>query len=64
MNVCTGGSNKRIFKVPLDEHLSATDRKIAHVIEMCVCCLLERGLNEEGLLRVGCGKCTVFVPYH
>lgn len=41
--------------MPLDEHLRATDRKIAHVIEMCVCCLLERGLNEEGLLRVGCG---------
>lgn len=31
-----------------------TDRKISYVIELCVCCLLEKGLYEEGLLRVGC----------
>lgn len=48
--------NKRTYRVPLEEHLLATDRRIAYVIEMCVCCLVEKGLNEEGLLRVGCGK--------
>lgn len=51
-----GRNNKQIFHTPLQEHLKATDRKIAYVIELCVCCLLEKGLYEEGLLRVGCGK--------
>lgn len=52
----TESHNKRTYHVPLEEHLRATDRRIAYVIEMCVCCLMEKGLNEEGLLRVGCGK--------
>ncbi|KAJ6636168.1 Rho GTPase-activating protein 92B [Pseudolycoriella hygida] len=47
-------SNKRIFKVSLEEHLVVTRRQISQVIELCVCCLLEKGLYEEGLLRVGC----------
>lgn len=34
--------------------MAVTDRKISYVIELCVCCLLEKGLYEEGLLRVGC----------
>ncbi|XP_037036980.1 rho GTPase-activating protein 92B [Bradysia coprophila] len=46
-------SNKRIFKVSLEDHLAVTKRKISQVIELCVCCLLEKGLYEEGLLRVG-----------
>lgn len=49
-------NNKQIFNTPLHEHLKATDRKIAYVIELCVCCLLEKGLYEEGLLRVGCAS--------
>lgn len=49
-------NNKQIFHTPLREHLKATDRKIAYVIELCVCCLLEKGLYEEGLLRVGCAS--------
>ncbi|XP_059621494.1 rho GTPase-activating protein 92B [Phlebotomus argentipes] len=48
--------NKRIFRVPLEEHLAATNRKISYVIELCVCALLEKGLYEEGLLRVGCSN--------
>lgn len=48
--------NKRIFKVSLEDHLAVTRRQISQVIELCVCCLLEKGLYEEGLLRVGCGK--------
>lgn len=52
------GNNKRIFKVPLEDHLAVTDRRISYVIELCVCCLLEKGLYEEGLLRVGCGNLT------
>lgn len=24
-------------------------------MELCVCALLEKGMHEEGLLRVGCG---------
>lgn len=49
-------NNKQIFHTPLQEHLKATDRRIAYVIELCVCCLLEKGLYEEGLLRVGCAS--------
>uniref|UniRef100_A0A2M4A1K8 Putative rho gtpase-activating protein 92b n=1 Tax=Anopheles triannulatus TaxID=58253 RepID=A0A2M4A1K8_9DIPT len=49
-------NNKQIFNTALRDHLKATDRKIAYVIELCVCCLLEKGLYEEGLLRVGCAS--------
>lgn len=38
--------------------MAVTNRTISYVIELCVCCLLEKGLYEEGLLRVGCGECT------
>lgn len=51
-----GESNKRVFNTSLEDHLSTTGRKISYVIELCVCCLLEKGLYEEGLLRVGCGE--------
>lgn len=67
--VCFSGSSslkRRMFKQPLIDHLSMTGRTISSVIELCVCALLERGLHEEGLLRVGCGEfivllCAVFV---
>lgn len=48
-------SNKKVFNTSLQQHLNSTGRKISTVVEMCICCLLEKGLNEEGLLRVGCG---------
>ncbi|XP_055319802.1 rho GTPase-activating protein 92B-like [Sitodiplosis mosellana] len=57
MNCINGlikGNNRKVFKVPLEEHLNTTERTISYVIELCVCCLLEKGLFEEGLLRVGC----------
>lgn len=54
-------SNKKVFKVPLEDHLAVTNRSISYVIELCVCCLLEKGLFEEGLLRVGCGKFKFFL---
>uniref|UniRef100_A0AAG5DXB1 Rho-GAP domain-containing protein n=1 Tax=Anopheles atroparvus TaxID=41427 RepID=A0AAG5DXB1_ANOAO len=49
-------NNKQIFNTSLRDHLKATNRKIAYVIELCVCTLLEKGLYEEGLLRVGCAS--------
>lgn len=45
-----------MFKVPLLEHLDQSSRTISYVIELCVCALLEKGMHEEGLLRVGCGE--------
>ncbi|XP_037951383.1 rho GTPase-activating protein 92B isoform X2 [Teleopsis dalmanni] len=44
------------FGTSLSEHLRSTNRKISHIIELCVCCLVENGLYEEGLLRVGCAS--------
>lgn len=60
VDVQTGSSNKKVFNTSLQDHLDTTGRKISYVIELCVCCLLEKGLYEEGLLRVGCGKYTDF----
>ncbi|CRL02743.1 CLUMA_CG015861, isoform A [Clunio marinus] len=56
MNAMIRVSNKRVFNTSLEDHLDTSGRKISYVIELCVCCLLEKGLYEEGLLRVGCGK--------
>lgn len=42
--------------MPILEHLSMSNRSISYVIELCVCALLEKGMHEEGLLRVGCGE--------
>lgn len=51
-----------MFGIPLEEHLSALAAiaeendpvsDIAFVIEYCVCFLLEKGFQEEGLFRVG-----------
>lgn len=49
-------NNKQLFNTSLRDHLKTTNRKIAYVIELCVCTLLEKGLYEEGLLRVGCAS--------
>uniref|UniRef100_A0A336M2M1 CSON010658 protein n=1 Tax=Culicoides sonorensis TaxID=179676 RepID=A0A336M2M1_CULSO len=55
--------HKKVFGVPLEEHLASlnslreSDKEpesdIAFVIEYCVCFLLEKGFQEEGLFRVG-----------
>lgn len=59
-----GNSNKKVFSTSLQTHLDTNERKISYVIEMCVCCLLEKGLYEEGLLRVGCGKLHPHIGFH
>ncbi|XP_013779944.1 rho GTPase-activating protein 44-like [Limulus polyphemus] len=46
-------NQKPVYGTPLIEHLRVTNREIALVIEICVCCLLEYGMDEEGLFRIG-----------
>ncbi|KAJ1527681.1 hypothetical protein ONE63_007640 [Megalurothrips usitatus] len=41
-----------VFGASLEEHLRVTTRKIAFPVELCVCSLLELGMEEEGLFRV------------
>lgn len=49
---------KAVFGLNLEEHLRVTDRKIAYPLELCVCALTELGgMQEEGLFRIGGGKC-------
>ncbi|XP_030374247.1 rho GTPase-activating protein 92B [Scaptodrosophila lebanonensis] len=50
------GTEKSRFGTSLKEHLSSTHREISYIVELCCCCLLENGLDEEGLLRVGCAS--------
>ncbi|XP_064595399.1 rho GTPase-activating protein 44-like isoform X2 [Liolophura sinensis] len=45
--------NKPVYGVPLSDHLEVTERDIALPIEACVCTLLELGMEEEGLFRIG-----------
>lgn len=47
---------KSRFGTSLNDHLASTNREISYIIELCVCCLVENGLHEEGLLRVGCAS--------
>lgn len=49
-------TTKTRFGTSLSEHLSSTNREISYILELCICCLLENGLYEEGLLRVGCAS--------
>ncbi|GAB6032642.1 Rho GTPase-activating protein 44, variant 2 [Chamberlinius hualienensis] len=44
--------DKPVYGVPLEEHLHAANSDIALPIEKCVCCLLEYGIEEEGILRI------------
>lgn len=44
------------FRVPLTEQLKSAESEIAYPIELAVCFLIENGLEEEGLLRVGCAS--------
>ncbi|UYV79975.1 ARHGAP17 [Cordylochernes scorpioides] len=45
-------SQKAMFGVSLSDHLAATGRQVALVIEACVSYLLELGVEEEGLFRI------------
>ncbi|XP_011179269.2 rho GTPase-activating protein 92B [Zeugodacus cucurbitae] len=47
---------KSRFGTSLTEHLESTNREISYILELCICCLIENGLYEEGLLRVGCAS--------
>lgn len=47
---------KPVFRFPLEEHLKVTNRKIAYPLELCVCILLELGMEEEGLFRIAGGE--------
>lgn len=47
---------KPVFGLSLEEHLKITGRKIAYPLELCVCVLLEVGLEEEGLFRMAGSK--------
>lgn len=47
---------KRKFGVSLNDHLLSARCEIAYPIELAVCYLIENGLEEEGLLRVGCAS--------
>ncbi|XP_021935652.1 rho GTPase-activating protein 44-like isoform X2 [Zootermopsis nevadensis] len=47
--------SKPVYGYPLEEHLRVTRRKVASPIELCVCALLELGMEEEGLFRVAGG---------
>lgn len=53
LSILLGSSSvKPVYGVDLEEHLQVTDRKIAFPIELCVCALLEIGMEEEGLFRL------------
>ncbi|XP_062589782.1 rho GTPase-activating protein 44-like isoform X7 [Saccostrea cucullata] len=43
---------KKVYGVPLEEHLRVTGRDIALVLEVCVITLIDGGLEEEGLFRI------------
>nr|BAB14506.1 unnamed protein product [Homo sapiens] len=48
-------AEKPAFGTPLAEHLKRSGREIALPIEACVMLLLETGMKEEGLFRIGAG---------
>ncbi|XP_068962355.1 rho GTPase-activating protein 17 isoform X4 [Petaurus breviceps papuanus] len=48
-------TEKPAFGTPLEEHLKRSARDIALPIEACVMLLLETGMKEEGLFRIGAG---------
>ncbi|XP_071442292.1 rho GTPase-activating protein 44-like isoform X2 [Hetaerina americana] len=58
-NYIKDSARKPVYGQPLKEHLRVTDRKIAFPIELCVCALLELGMEEEGLFRVAGGASKV-----
>ncbi|XP_034526123.1 rho GTPase-activating protein 17-like isoform X3 [Ailuropoda melanoleuca] len=48
-------AEKPAFGTPLEEHLKRSGREIALPMEACVMLLLETGMKEEGLFRIGAG---------
>ncbi|KAM4862402.1 LOW QUALITY PROTEIN: rho GTPase-activating protein 17-like [Urocitellus parryii] len=48
-------AEKPAFGTPLEEHMKRIGREIALPIEACVMLLLETGMKEEGLFRIGAG---------
>ncbi|XP_023376399.1 rho GTPase-activating protein 17 [Pteropus vampyrus] len=48
-------AEKPAFGTALEEHLKRSGREIALPIEACVMLLLETGMREEGLFRIGAG---------
>jgi hypothetical protein len=52
---------KPVYGYPLEEHLRITQRKVAFPIELCVCALLELGMEEEGLFRVAGGMDDMYL---
>ncbi|XP_036081542.1 rho GTPase-activating protein 17 isoform X2 [Rousettus aegyptiacus] len=48
-------AEKPAFGTPLEEHLKRSGREIALPLEACVMLLLETGMREEGLFRIGAG---------
>lgn len=50
---------KPVFGQNLEDHLRVTERRIAYPIELCICALLELGVEEEGLFRIAAGASKV-----
>ncbi|XP_050542603.1 rho GTPase-activating protein 44-like [Daktulosphaira vitifoliae] len=50
---------KPVFGQKLEDHLRITGRRIAYPIELCICALLELGVEEEGLFRIAAGASKV-----
>ncbi|KAK2709441.1 rho GTPase-activating protein 44-like [Artemia franciscana] len=48
-----------VFGTKLETHLESSGRTIAFPIEVCICALLEVGLEEEGLFRVAGGSSKI-----
>jgi molybdenum cofactor biosynthesis enzyme len=49
-----------VFGTKLETHLESSGRTVAFPIEVCICALLEVGLEEEGLFRVAGGMHKIF----
>ncbi|KAL1518052.1 hypothetical protein ABEB36_001735 [Hypothenemus hampei] len=45
-------SVKKVFGVPLKEHLRVTGKRLAYPLEICITTLLDIGMHEEGLFRI------------
>ncbi|XP_063925486.1 rho GTPase-activating protein 44 isoform X2 [Zophobas morio] len=45
-------SVKRVYGIPLHEHLRVTGRRIAAPLDICITLLHRHGLEEEGLFRI------------
>lgn len=43
---------KRVFGIPLKEHLAVTGKYVAYPLEICIAALTEIGMFEEGLFRL------------